>query len=159
VEAIMASWKDHKAGADGDLDDKIRRLRLLIIDDEENILESLTEVLGDTFEILTAHSADEAREVFDRENPELLLSDQRMPGMTGIDFLKEIQEREPGSIRMLITGYSDIDTVIEAVNHQVLYRYVTKPWKNEDLREVVLAGARKWLEDAGIEGETRRLYF
>ena len=60
---------------------------------------------------------------------------------------------------MLITGYSDIDAVIEAVNHQVLYRYVTKPWNNEDLRDLVLGGARKWLEEAGIEGPSRQLYF
>jgi two-component system response regulator HupR/HoxA len=155
----MASWKEHKAGESGEIDERIRRLKLLIIDDEEKILESLTEVFGDRFQVFTARSADEAWAVFERESPELLLSDQRMPGKTGIEFLKEVKEREPGTIRMLITGYSDIDAVIEAVNHQVLYRYVTKPWKNEDLTDLVLGGARKWLEDSGIEGESRRLYF
>ncbi len=155
----MGSWKDYREGRSEDLDETIRRLKLLIIDDEEKILESLTEVFRDRFVVLTARSADQAREIFSRENPELILSDQRMPGTTGIDFLKEVKDREPGSIRMLITGYSDIDAVIEAVNHQVLYRYVAKPWKNEELVELVLSGARKWLEDSGIEGPSRELYF
>ena len=154
----MASWKDFKEGGGG-LDEQIRRLKLLIVDDEERILESLTEVFRDRFRVFTAASAEAAREVFDRESPELVLSDQRMPATTGIELLKEIQGKEPGTIRMLITGYSDIDAVIEAVNHQVLYRYVTKPWNNEELTELVLAGARKWLEDAGIEGPSRQLYF
>jgi DNA-binding NtrC family response regulator len=155
----MGSWKNYRDGSAGGPDDAGRRLKLLIVDDEEKILESLTEVFRDRFVVLTARSADEAREVFGRENPELLLSDQRMPGTTGIELLKEIKECEPGTIRMLITGYSDIDAVIEAVNHQVLYRYIAKPWKNEELVELVVSGARKWLEDAGIEGPSRQLYF
>ncbi len=155
----MGSWKDFQDGRTEGQDETARRLKLLIIDDEEKILESLTEVFRDRFVVLTAHSADEARGVFEQEHPELLLSDQRMPGTTGIDFLKEVKDKEPGSIRMLITGYSDIDAVIEAVNHQVLYRYIAKPWKNEDLVELVMSGARKWLEESGIDGPSRQLYF
>jgi len=148
------SWKVYRDGASEGTG--VRRLRLLIVDDEARILESLAEVLGEAFEVITATSGDEALAAFDAQSPELVLSDQRMPHRTGIDLLKEIQAREPSCVRMLITGYSDIDAVIDAVNHQVLYRYVSKPWENDELRAIVFGGARKWLDDAGVTDEALR---
>jgi len=136
-----------------------RRLTLLIVDDEARILESLGEIFSDRYEVVTARGADEALELFRERRPELVLCDQRMPGRTGIEVLKEIRELEPGTIRMLITGYSDIDVVIQAVNETVLHRYVTKPWVNEDLIEVVAEGARQYIDESGLSDDKSGILF
>jgi response regulator RpfG family c-di-GMP phosphodiesterase len=143
----VSSWKTHRKEGEGA---EPSRLTLLIVDDEKRILESLTELLGDRYRVVTAQSGEQALEVFAKENPELVLCDQRMPGSSGIETLKRIREMEPGTIRLLITGYSDIEVVIEAVNDQVLHRYITKPWVNEDLLAVVAEGAKRYLEESGM---------
>ncbi len=143
----MSGWKSYREKGEHD---GPARLTLLVVDDEKRILESLLELFGDHYRILTAQGGNEAIEVFTAERPELVLCDQRMPGSSGIETLKRMRELEPGTIRMLLTGYSDIDVVIEAVNEQVLHRYITKPWVNEELLEVVAEGALRYLEESGL---------
>jgi response regulator RpfG family c-di-GMP phosphodiesterase len=136
-----------------------RKLTLMIVDDEEQILKMLARLFRSEFRVVTANGGQEGLKKFDEERPELVLSDQRMAGMTGIEMLKVIAEREPGTVRILITGYSDIDAVIEAVNHKLLDRYITKPWNNDDLVEVVKQGAARYLKNAGIRPRGERIYF
>jgi response regulator RpfG family c-di-GMP phosphodiesterase len=136
-----------------------RKLTLMIVDDEEQILKMLARLFRSEFRVVTANGGQEGLKKFDEERPELVLSDQRMAGMTGIEMLKTIAEREPGTVRILITGYSDIDAVIEAVNHKLLDRYITKPWNNDDLVEVVKQGAARYLKNAGIRPRGERIYF
>ncbi len=136
-----------------------RKLTLLIVDDEPQILKMLARLFRSEFRVVTANGGQEGLDTFDVERPELILSDQRMAGMTGIEMLKTISEREPGTVRILLTGYSDIDAVIEAVNHKLLDRYVTKPWDNDELKEVVKAGAARYLKNAGIRPRGERIYF
>jgi serine/threonine-protein kinase len=152
----VSGWKSYRERSEGD---GPFRLTLLVVDDEQRILESLVELFGDRYRILTAKSGDEAIEVFEKERPELVLCDQRMPGSSGIETLKRMRELEPGTIRMLLTGYSDIDVVIEAVNEQVLHRYVTKPWVNEELQKVVEEGADRYLEESGLTGPDSGILF
>jgi response regulator RpfG family c-di-GMP phosphodiesterase len=136
-----------------------RKLTLLIVDDEEQILKMLARLFRSEFRVVTANGGQEGLKKFDEERPELVLSDQRMAGMTGIEMLKTIAEKEPGTVRILITGYSDIDAVIEAVNHKLLDRYVTKPWNNDELVEIVKEGATRYLKNAGIRPRGERIYF
>jgi response regulator RpfG family c-di-GMP phosphodiesterase len=153
----MSGWKNHRQGGGGGREGP--RLDLLIVDDEEKILETLTELFKDRYEVVTAGGPDEALEIFAKRRPQMVLCDQRMPGKTGIEMLREIREIEPGTIRMLITGYSDIEVVIEAVNDQILHRYVTKPWENEDLVSIVDQMATKYLEENGLAGGDERILF
>ena len=115
----MNGWKEYRGEA-GRAEGP--RLTVLVVDDEERILESIRELLGGRFRVFTARDPGEALSLFAEARPEIVLCDQRMPGGTGIDFLKEIKRREPGTIRILITGYSDIEVVIEALNEAVLDR-------------------------------------
>jgi len=152
----MTSWREYESGGG-----KGERpsLDLLIVDDEEKILESLSELFRDRYTVTTASGSEEALEVFREKRPQLVLCDQRMPDRTGIDLLREMREIEPGTIRMLITGYSDIEVVIEAVNDQILHRYVTKPWENEDLVATVDRMARTYLEQNGLVGGDEKVLF
>lgn len=136
-----------------------RKLTLLIVDDEEQILKMLARLFRSEFRVVTANGGQEGLKTFDVERPEIILSDQRMAGMTGIEMLKQMAEKEPGTVRLLITGYSDIDAVIEAVNHKLLDRYVTKPWDNDELLEIVKEGAARYLKNAGIRPRGERIYF
>ena len=152
----MSGWKSYRdKGEDG----RPVKLTLLIVDDERRIVESLVELFGDRYRVLTATGGDEALSVFGRERPELVLCDQRMPGSSGIDILKRMRDMEPGTIRMLLTGYSDIEVVIEAVNEQVLHRYITKPWVNDELLAVVEEGAQRYLEESGLTGPDSGILF
>jgi two-component system response regulator HupR/HoxA len=152
---LSGGWKDRSKGETP----AERRLSLLVVDDERRILESLKELLQDRYEVLTASGAAKAKEVFLARRPELVLCDQRMPGKTGIELLRELMEIEPGTIRMLITGYSDIEVVIRAVNESILHRYVTKPWVNEELLEVVAEGARRYIEESGLAEDDSGILF
>jgi response regulator RpfG family c-di-GMP phosphodiesterase len=136
-----------------------RKLTLMIVDDEEQILKMLARLFRSEFRVVTANGGQEGLKKFDEERPELVLSDQRMAGMTGIEMLKTIAEKEPGTVRILITGYSDIDAVIEAVNRKLLDRYVTKPWNNDELVDIVKEGATRYLKNAGIRPRGERIYF
>jgi len=152
----VSGWKSHREQGQ---DAGTTKLTLLIVDDEKRILEALTELFGERYRVLTAKDGKEAIEMFTRERPELVLCDQRMPGTSGIETLKRMRELEPGTIRMLLTGYSDIDVVIDAVNEQALHRYVTKPWVNEELLEVVAEGARRYLKESGLTGPDSGILF
>lgn len=136
-----------------------RKLTLLIIDDEEEILKVLAKLFERHFNVVVAPGGKQGLERFRKDRPELILSDQRMKDMTGIETLKIIKEEEPGTVRMLITGYSDIDAVIEAVNRKLLDRYITKPWNNDELLAIVLEGARTYLKRAGVNLDDTSIYF
>ncbi|MFH0945664.1 MAG: response regulator [Planctomycetota bacterium] len=139
--------------------DAPRKLTLLIIDDEKEILKVLAKLFERHFNVVVAPGGKQGLERFRKDRPELILSDQRMRDMTGIETLRIIKEEEPGTVRMLITGYSDIDAVIEAVNQRLLDRYITKPWDNDELLAIVLEGARTYLERAGVDLDESSIYF
>ena len=112
---------------------------ILFVDDEENILRSLKRLFMDEdCEVFTASSGEDALKVL-KENKEIcvIVSDQRMPGMTGVDFLEKSRKISPGSIRILLTGYADINAAVDAINRGGTFRYITKPWKDEELFQTV----------------------
>lgn len=93
------------------------RPRLLVVDDEEAILETMTFTFEDDYEVLTASSAVKALDLLESEGPvAIVLSDQRMPEMTGVEFLSEVFRRHPDTVRIILTGFADMDAIIHAIN-------------------------------------------
>lgn len=131
-------------------EEAVRELGLLLVDDEPNILESLAELFRRHFVVHTAAGASEALAIMREHAPKVIVSDQRMPGTTGLELMAEIKELNPDTVRILLTGYSDINVVVKALNDGLLYKYLTKPWNREELVGTVLAGARQVL--AASEG-------
>lgn len=111
--------------------------KILIVDDEPANLRTLARLFRDQYHVLTAGSGTEALELLDQHDVALLITDQRMPGMTGIQLLKNTVSLRPRMVRMILTGYTDIEALVEAINCGHVYRYVTKPWNNDELRLTV----------------------
>lgn len=110
-----------------------QRVRVLFVDDEENNLKAFKSTFRRDLDILLASSGQEALDLLEREKVHVIISDQRMPGMTGSAFLAIAKERYPETRRMLLTGYSDLEAVISAVNEGGIHAYATKPWDASDL--------------------------
>jgi len=123
--------------------------RLLLVDDEVNILSALRRLLRqDRYEIVTANSGNEALEVLKSSAVDVIITDQRMPGMTGVEFLRLAKDRYPDSVRIVLSGYTELQSVTDAVNEGAVYKFLTKPWDDEQLREhVAEAFKRKEMED------------
>ncbi len=113
---------------------------ILIVDDEEAILESLELKLGLEYRVFTATSAEAGLTILDREDIAMVISDQVMPGMSGVEFLEKVIERNPRTIRMMLTGYADMPALIAAINAGRIWRYIPKPWEPDDLRIAVKRG-------------------
>lgn len=114
------------------------RARILIVDDEEAILETMAFTFEDNYDVLTATSARQALEVLDQRGPiAAVVTDQRMPEMTGVEFLARVCERHPNTTRIILTGYADGDAMVRAINEGHVYAYVTKPWEPEELKQLV----------------------
>lgn len=106
---------------------------ILLVDDEEEILFSLRGLLRTEFELHTAESGAEALEILRRHSIHVIMTDQRMPHMTGVELLRRAKEERPEAVRIVFTGYADIKAVIDAVNQGEIYRYLTKPWDPDEL--------------------------
>lgn len=111
-----------------------QQINVLYIDDEAHNLTSFRACFRRIFNIFTAESAEEGRKIISHQDIHVILSDQRMPRMTGIEFFESIKDEFPHPIRILITGYTDINAVIDAINRGQVYKYLTKPWNDEDVR-------------------------
>lgn len=106
---------------------------ILVVDDEVRSLESIKRILGDDFNVLTASSASDATKLVEAEHVQVILCDQRMPDKSGIAFLKEVRERWPEIIRIILSGYTDPHDIIDGINEVGIFQYVTKPWHPENL--------------------------
>jgi signal transduction histidine kinase len=113
------------------------RPALLIVDDEVDVLDSLRYLFHRRYRVLTAEGGERALEILRDEEVHVILSDQRMPGMTGDVLLGHARKLDPDAVRMLFTGYADLDAVIRAVNEGHIYRYIVKPWDPSELESIV----------------------
>lgn len=113
------------------------KIRILYVDDEVHNLHAFKATFRRDFEVSIAESGPEAIDIFKSKPIDIVLTDQRMPGMTGIDLLVELKKIDPEPMRILITGYSDINAVIDAINKGQVYRYLNKPWKEEEIRATI----------------------
>ena len=111
--------------------------KIMIVDDEPANLRTLERLFRPNYQVVTAPSGAEALALLDQHDVALLISDQRMPAMTGIELMVKTVAIRPQMVKILLTGYTDVGALIEALNSGLVYRYLTKPWNNDDLRTTV----------------------
>lgn len=130
-------------------------VRVLFVDDEENILKSLARLFMDEdFEVITASSArDGLRILMETEDVGVIVSDQRMPEITGVQFLGQVREMVPDALRIMLTGYADLSATMDAINRGGAFRYITKPWNDEELVQTI----RDAVNQYRLVQENRRL--
>jgi signal transduction histidine kinase len=121
-----------------------RRHTLLIVDDEPDVLESLRHQFHRGYRVLTCSGGAQAIETLRANDVELILTDQRMPGMSGDQFLRQARQLKPEAIRMLFTGYADMQAVINAVNEGQIFRYILKPWNTVELEGIIRQGVEQY---------------
>ncbi len=120
------------------------KVKILIVDDQVQILNSLRRLLRTDYEVFTAESGPKGLEILDQEPIALILSDQRMPGMDGVTFLTKAKTLRPDAVRLMITGYADIDATIDAINRANIFQYISKPFEPDELRQVVASAAEHY---------------
>jgi CheY-like chemotaxis protein len=135
------------------------RTSILLVDDEEAILETLEYTFEDDYEVFTATNALRGLEILEANDPiEVVISDQRMPRMTGVEFFARVVERYPDTVRIILTGFADMTAIIEAINEGQIYAYIPKPWDPDQLKQVVSSAVshhklvrenRRLVEDLG----------
>lgn len=126
-------------------EDLLPRHTILLVDDEENILNALNRTLRkEGYRVLTAPGGEAGLSIVDRERLSLVVSDHRMPGMEGVEFLTEVRKRSPETMRMMLTGYADMKSVVAAINAGQVYRFVTKPWNDEEIKLILRDAIRHY---------------
>ena len=113
------------------------RRSILIVDDEKENLTGFKYLFDDVYNVFTALSAAEGKSILQQNDIQIVISDQRMPEKTGVEFLQEVLEEYPDTVRMILTGYSDFDAVIDAINKGKIYYYFTKPWKESEMKMII----------------------
>ncbi len=131
----------------------MKRHSLLIVDDEKEILRSLRLTFMQDYEVFIASSGIEALAILEQQDIALILADQRMPEMTGVELLTKTFQINPNAIRIILTGYTDTAALIEAINQGQIYRYITKPWDRQELRITI----KRALENYEVVLENQRL--
>ena len=117
---------------------------MLLVDDEENVLRALSRVLRrDGYTIHTATSAAEGLDMLATHRIQVIVSDQRMPGMSGVEFLSRVKEMYPETVRVILSGYTDLATVTDAINRGAIYKFLTKPWNDDEIRQQVQEAFRR----------------
>ena len=124
-------------------DPDITRPNLLLIDDEIDIVKSLYRQFRKNYGVYRANSAEEGYEIMTQVPIDVIISDQRMPGMKGSEFFDRVKNDYPDAIRLLLTGYADVQAVIEAINDGNIFRYITKPWDPIELKTIVREAFQK----------------
>lgn len=114
-----------------------KKINILCVDDEQLILNALSSVFRFKYNVITTTNPQEALNIIESQDISVIISDQRMPEMMGTELLKIVKEKSPNTIRILLTGFSDIDAIISTVNDSEVYRFLTKPWNNEELSSIV----------------------
>ncbi len=129
------------------------RPTILVVDDEPEVLRSLHDLLRRDYRVLTFERGPEALKALHEVDPPVVMTDQRMPQMTGVEFLRHVKRLRPDSTRLLFTGYADLKAVIDAINEGNVFRYITKPWDTEEMQTVV----RQAVEHHDLLVERRQL--
>jgi response regulator RpfG family c-di-GMP phosphodiesterase len=131
---------------------------LLVVDDEPDVCDSVHDLLRHEFRVLKAKSAAEGCKLLQENEVHIIMTDQRMPQTTGVELLTKIRTRHPRAVRMLFTGYADLDAVIAAINQGHVYHFLKKPWQPEDLEFAVRSAAAEYDRLVEQAEETQRLH-
>jgi DNA-binding NtrC family response regulator len=115
----------------------VQRHTLLVVDDEADVVQSLQDLLRREYRVLGATRAREGLRLLHEQPVHVVMTDQHMPEMSGVDFLRSARRDRPDAIRLLFTGYADLKAVIDAINEGHVYRYITKPWDPDELRTIL----------------------
>lgn len=124
---------------------------LLVVDDEPYILSTLAALLSSEFEVLTADSGEAARQHFETRDIDLILTDQKMPRMSGVQLLEWVRANHPKTVRLLMTGFAELEEAVEAINRGQIFRYIFKPWRTEELLETLHSAARTFVLERSHE--------
>ncbi len=131
---------------------------LLFVDDEPHILKSLTRIFKPlSYQILTASSGEEGLKIMTEENVQVVISDMRMPEMNGAAFLEQVAARWPHSVRLLLTGYADLGSAVDAVNKGGIYAYLSKPWNDDELKLTVSRAAEQQALQTVVRHQNKEL--
>ena len=130
-----------------------RRHTILVVDDEPDVVKSVQDLLRLDHRVLGATRAEEGIKLMEQEDVHVVMSDQRMPGMTGVQFMNHVRQERPDAVRLLFTGYADIKAVVDAINEGNVYRYITKPWDPDELQTII----REAVERYDLMAERKRL--
>src|SRR3954452_23277787 len=117
---------------------------LLIVDDEPNVCDSVHDLLRREFRVLKANSAQEGYRIMQEEEVHIVMSDQRMPQITGVELLARVKSKYPQAVRMLFTGYADLESIIAAINQGHIFGFLKKPWQPEELESPVRQAAQEY---------------
>lgn len=120
------------------------RHSLLVVDDEPDVVQSLHDLFRLDYDVRTATSAEQALDIMRENEIHMVMTDQRMPFMTGVELLTELKGDYPDAIRLLFTGYAEIDAVIDAINQGNVFRYIAKPWNADELQETMKVAAEEY---------------
>lgn len=113
-------------------------IKILCVDDEQNVLNALRRLfLDDDYEILTANSGVDGLALQEQEQAQIIISDYRMPSMTGVEFLREINKKWPHTVRIVLSGYADTAAIVSAINEGQIYKFIPKPWNDDELKVTV----------------------
>ncbi|MRX47064.1 response regulator [Pedobacter puniceum] len=134
-----------------------KKIVVLYVDDEENNLISFKANFRMKYQVLTAISGDDALKIMEGKAVDIIITDQRMPNMTGVEFLEKVLEKFPEPMRILLTGYADMSAVIDAVNKGKIFHYLTKPWNEEELDMTIKRAYDVYLERKEIELMNQKL--
>lgn len=133
------------------------QLTLLLVDDEPHVLSALTRLLRrEGYRVLCAQSAAQALELLSTNSVQVILSDQRMPVMTGIQFLGKVKQLYPDIVRMVLSGYSELSALTDAINEGAIYRFLSKPWDDDKVKMEVMLAFRHYREASRAHGAARR---
>lgn len=135
------------------MDARVRLPAILVVDDEPRSLETLRRTLEEDFVVFVAHSAAEGEAVLEQELVQIVLCDQRMPGTSGVEFLKRVRERWPETVRLILSGYSEAEDIIAGINEAGIWQYLLKPWHPDQLLLTLKNAAELWR----LQQENQRL--
>lgn len=117
--------------------------RVLIVDDDPNVLKSLARLLRvDEYVILTAKNGFEALDILRQHPIDVLISDLKMPRMDGLEFLRNVQDLHPYTVKILLTAYADLETALKTINEVPVFRFITKPWNGQELKQTIRSALR-----------------
>jgi len=146
----------------------LEKLNVLYLDDDKDVLDSYNSMHRFDFNIFSTINADEAREIIEKNDIHIIIADQRMPKITGLNFFASIMDEHPEPIRILLTGYSDVSSIINAVDSDIIYRHMTKPFTPEEMKLMIKNAAevyflrkekQRLLDDIALADEKLRFIY
>ena len=133
------------------------KISVLYVDDEENNLISFKATFRLKYKVFIAISGDEAMKMLEANNIEIVITDQRMPNMTGVEFLEKVLVLYPETMRILLTGYADMTAVVDAINKGKIFHYLSKPWDEDELEMTIKRAHETFLEKQKIKNMNENL--